>query len=451
MRLDNMLVVTKREYLQRIRTKGFWIGTLILPLFLVAATVLPTLLLSRSESRQKVVVVDETGKLAATLQREVAADERDERKEAAAPDKARGEDKAGGEKPEERRRRNARFDLLIEPPAADHAAQRRDLDRRVLDEKIDAWIWISPQSLTENKVEYHAKSVSNFLTQEVLERHLSEAVRQVRLRDAGLDPVQVGRLTHGVDLSTQRVSEEGSRAEGGLAGAAFAYILFLMLYMMITLWGQQVMTGVLEEKGTRIIEVLVSTVKPLDLMLGKLVGICMLGLTQLGIWMTLLLVITGPGMLAAMAGVPAEVTLPNFTLAMAFNFVLLFALGFFVFATFYAAVGAAFNNLQEAQQVAGILVFFLVLPLFVAARVINDSDSTLAVAMSLVPIFAPLVMALRVAIQMPPVWQLLLCYALLLAFIAVMVWVCARVYRVGILMYGKKPTVQEIWRWIRYA
>jgi ABC-2 type transport system permease protein len=439
-------VIAKREYLTRIKGKGFWISTLILPVFLVAMTVLPTLLLTSSEARQKVVVVDETGKVAGPLEREAAADEREEAaRPAAKPAVEPGKD------PRERERRNARFEFLIEPPAADRAAQRKELDRRVLDEQVDAWIWVSPKSLAESKVEYHAKSVSNFLTQEVLERHLSEAIRQVRLRDAGLDPVQVGRLTHGVDLATERVSEEGSRAEGGLLGVAFAYILFMMLYMMITLWGQQVMTGVLEEKGTRIVEVLVSTVKPIDLMLGKLSGICLLGLTQLGIWMTLLVVVTGPGVLGTMMTMPENFTLPSFSLGMAVNFVLLFTLGFFVFATFYAAMGAAFNNIQEAQQAAGVLIIFLLAPLLLAPRVINDSGSTLAVAMSLVPIFAPLVMALRVALQMPPVWQLLLCYALLLVFIAAMMWVCARIYRVGILMYGKKPTVQEIWRWIRYA
>jgi ABC-2 type transport system permease protein len=433
MQLDNISVVARREYLTRIKGKGFWIGTLVLPLFVVGVTVIPSLVLARSEARQKVVVVDETGQVAEALRAELARlpEARDVRTEA--------------------RNRRASFDLVVEPPAPDRAAQREALNRRVLDKQIDAWVWIGPRALQDNKVEYHARSVSNFLTQDVLGDHLTAALRQVRLRQAGLDPERVGKLTEQVELDTVRVSKEGSRAEGGLAGAAFAYLLFMMLYITIALWGQQVMLGVLEEKGTRIVEVLVSTVKPLDLMIGKLVGICLLGLTQIGIWLVTLIVATAPGVLAAVATLPEGMKLPVFTVEMAVHFLLLYTLGFFLYSTFYAAVGAAFNNQQEAQQVAGMLIFFLIAPVALLYRVINDPDSTVAVVASLIPLFAPLVMTLRVAIQMPPLWQLLLCYSLLAGFTALMIWICARVYRVGILMYGKKPSFQEIWRWIRYV
>ncbi|HEY8022775.1 MAG TPA: ABC transporter permease [Thermoanaerobaculia bacterium] len=442
MRLDSIRVVAKREYLQRIKGKAFWIATCILPLLLVSATVLPSIFLARSEARQKIVVVDSTGGAVAA---ELAAEKQTKVPETPPPTGGR----TGRAMAE--RSRNVRFDFLFEPAQPDGAALRRELDRRVIAEQIDAWVWVDAAALAGNKVEYHARSVSNFLTQEVLKDDLSTAIRRVRLRQAGLDPERIGALTRGVDLSTLRVAKGGSRAEGGLAGAAFGYIIFMMLYVAIGIWGQQVMNGVLDEKSSRIIEVVISSIRPTELMMGKLVGICLLGLTQMAIWCTTLVVLSTPGFLAAMVALPEGVTLPVVTLPMVLNFGILFVLGFFVFASFYAAVGAAFNNVQEAQQVAGFIVFFLLVPLFLMFRIINDPDSTLAVVTSLIPPFTPLLMTLRVALQMPPLWQILLSYALTAGFIVLMVWIASRIYRVGILMYGKKPTVQEMWKWVRHA
>jgi ABC-2 type transport system permease protein len=431
MRPENIYIIAKREYLQRIRTKGFWIATLILPLFVLAATVLPSLLLAKSKTEQRVVVIDETGRVAPQL---------------------------SGKKPKESgQQRIADFEFVIEAPAVDPAAQRAELDRRVLAKEIGAWIWIDEAVVTGNpgaeaaKVEYHAKSVSNFVTQEELSDDLSSVVRRVRLADAGFDPDRVGALSEPVDLDTIRVSEGGSRAEGGLAGAAFAYILFLLLYMLLVIYGQQVMQGVLEEKGSRIIEVVLSSVKPFDLMMGKLTGICLVGLTQFGIWLATMVLISAPGVIASMGTLPEGVTLPTVTAVMVLHFLVLFVLGFFIFSTLYAAVGAAFNNLQEAQQVAGVLVTFLVIPVILMIRIINDPSSTFSVVTSMIPFFTPLLMTLRISLEMPPLWQILSAYALTLLFIVGMVWVCARIYRVGVLMYGKKPTFQELWKWIRYA
>jgi len=428
MRPENIVVIAKREYSQRIRSKGFWIATLILPLFVVAAAVLPSLLLARSRAEQRVVVVDATGLVA--------------------PQLLKGRPKSEIRKASEE---VAKFEFLVEPPSSDPHAQRAGLDRRVLDKEIDAWIWVSREVLTGKPVEYHAKTVSNVMTQQVLREDLSYVVRRVRLAEAGLDADRVGALSAPVDLETVRISKEGSRAEGGLAGAAFAYILFLLLYMVLVIWGQQVMQGVLEEKSSRIIEVVLSSVRPFELMMGKLVGICLVGLTQFSIWLVTLAAVATPGVMASIAGLPEGMKLPTVTPVMVLHFILLFILGFFVFSTLYAAIGASFNNLQEAQQLAGVAVFFLIIPVFLMLPIINDPGSTFAVVASLIPLFTPLLMTLRISLEMPPLWQILLGYALTFGFLVGMVWICARIYRIGILMYGKKPTFQELWKWIRYA
>jgi len=306
-------------------------------------------------------------------------------------------------------------------------------------------------SFQDQPVEYHARSVSNLFTQSVLKGKLSEVVRQERLRQAGIDPVRVDELSRSVTLESQKVSAKGSRAEGSLGAAALAMVLFFILYISILVWGQQVMQGVIEEKGSRVIEVLISCVTPFELMLGKLIGICLLGLTQLGVWLGTMLVITAPGLAASFALLPKGVSLPTLAPVMLINFVLLFILGFLAYATIYAAIGASFNNVQEAQQASGLAMVFVIIPVMVMYPVINDPNSTMATVLSLIPMFTPLLMPLRIAIDMPPAWQLALAYALTIGFVLAMVWVCARIYRVGILMYGKKPTFAEIWKWTKYA
>lgn len=436
------MVVMKREYLQRVKTKGFWIGTLLLPLIVLTLTVLPSLLIAKSRTTQSIVVVDETGRVGSALVARAHARDRE------APKGGRERSERGLMQDESQM---ARFEIALEPPAADRKAQRAELDRRVLEKEIGAWIWIGPEVFAGKPVEYHARSVSNVFTQEALRDDLTSVVRRERLAQAGIDPERVDALTKPVRLETQRVSEKGSRAEGGAVGMFFALGLFMMLYMSMLIWGQQVMQGVLEEKGSRVIEVVISAVTSFELMMGKLVGICLVGLTQLGIWLGTVAVLTAPGIVASLALMPPGTSLPTLTPGILIHFILLFILGFMAFATLYAAIGASFNNLQEAQQAASVAAVFIVTPVMVMWPIINDSTSRMATVLSLIPLFTPLLMPLRIVIEMPPGWQLALAYALTISFVIGMVWFCSKIYRVGILMYGKKPTFKEIWKWTRYA
>jgi ABC-2 type transport system permease protein len=430
MRLENVFVVLKREYLQRVKNKAFWIATLIVPLFAAAVTTLPSLLIAKSHTRQTLVVVDDSGQgIGDALKAELAR-----AKTVGPKDKGRMAD----------------FDVEIQAPGADPQAQRLALDQRVREQKIDAWLWIGKGVLADEKAEYHARNTSNLFTQSSLEGDLSEVVRRIRLQRAGIDPARMEELTKRVELNPLQVPGTGTSG-GGVAGMIFAFILFFLLYMSILMWGQQVMQGVLEEKGTRVIEVLISALTPFELMMGKLLGICLVGFTQLAIWLGTILVMSKLGAKTILSLLPPGTTLPSMTLGIAANLALLFILGFFAYATMYAAIGASFNNLQEAQQVAGVVVVFVIAPVMVIYPVINDPSSTMAVTMSLIPLFTPLIMPLRIAIEMPPAWQLALAYALTLSFVLGMVWVCSRIYRVGILMYGKKPTLKEILKWTRYA
>jgi ABC-2 type transport system permease protein len=425
MRPRNVWVVTRREYLSRVRTRAFWLATLVFPVLILAVFALPMVFLTRTLGSQRLAVVDETGRVAPRL----AA-------------RFEGQRQINSE--------IARFELVVVPPVADPEAQRRELDRRVLAGDIQAWLHIRSSDLTEGRVEYRSSNVSNVLTQTLLANEIGSVVRRLRLEEAGYDPVRVGDLSRGVELATVRISAGGSRAERGQARFMLAYALCFLLYTILAIYGAQVMNGVLEEKSSRVVELVVSAIRPFELMLGKLIGIGGVGLTQLSIWIGAILLFTAPVGLAAL-GATGPRAIPALEPGLALHFFAFFLVGYFVYASVYAAIGAAFNSIQEAQQFAFVAVLILIASVAFFIPVMDDPDSTLAVTASLIPIFSPLIMLLRIAVTSPPLWQIALSYALALLFTLFMVWACARIYRVGILMHGRKPSLREIWRWLRYA
>jgi ABC-2 type transport system permease protein len=429
MRLDKTWAIAKRELLARVRTKGFWISTVILPLFLGGLMVGPSLLATKSRSELKLAVVDATGDgLGAQLVKNLAGVQ-----------KGRGNEGI------------VRFEVHEVAPAGDPAAQRAQLDEQVRTEEIDGWLWLDRADLVRNSFVYHAENVSSPVILGLLENKVSDLVRDWRLKNAGYDSARIRDLTASLDADTMRVTAEGSRKEKGLLGLIVPFSLFFLLYMVFLIYGSQILQGVLEEKSSRIIEVLASSVKTTELMLGKIAGIGLTALIQMAIWLATLAAFTVPGLLGALVMGDTAASLPELSPWVFVHFLLLFLAGFLMCASLYASIGASFNNLEEAQQFAVIPMVVIIAPLFFLMPVLNDPNSTLSVVTSLIPFFTPMLMALRIAIQMPPLWQILLGYLLCGATVALLVWVCARIYRVGILMYGKKPTVQEIWRWVRYA
>jgi len=426
-RLTKVAVLAKREYLARVKTKGFWIGILVLPLLMALLFVGPALMISQARTSLDVVLVDGTGRLGEGVRERLS-------------------EAGDGSGPE------AELDVSVVTPEPDVEAHRAELDRRLVAEEIDAWAWLDPARLDDDgEVEYHARSVSNTIAQRRIERAISAELREVRLTDAGYDPEEVGRLTRDVELRTLKVSAEGARAERGEAGFMLAYGIFFLLYIVLLIWGQQVLQGVLEEKSSRVVEVVISAARPFDLMLGKLLGIGGAAFTQFAVWIACLVGLTAPGLAASIAAMPEGLDLPRITVLQAVYITVFFVLGFFVYSSMYAAVGSAFNSLQEAQNLSSIPTFSIIAPMFFLFPVINDPGSTLAVVTSLVPLLSPILMPLRIAVEVPPAWQIWLAILLTAGFVWCMVWLCARIYRVGILMYGKKPTVRELVRWIRYA
>jgi ABC-2 type transport system permease protein len=406
--------VVKREYLERVRTKGFVIGTVLGPLLMGAMMVGPMLAMRSGGKPLKVAVLDGTGTLGPAVEDALRA--------------ARFDDKR-------------RFEV-----APGQTVSEAALKKAVLEGRLDGYVELPVDAVAKGAASYFGRNVSNRIDLRTMERAVSGVIVGVRLAGAGLDPGKVKDLTRELDLKTIRLSESGEREDQG-AAMIFALILLMILYASIIMWGQAVMTSVIEEKTSRVVEVMASGVTSTTLLAGKLIGVGGAGLTQFLVWSLSLF-----GVSLAMAGpLAGTLPLPEITPLMLASFVLFFLLGFFFYASLYAAIGAAVNTVQEAQN----LVFIVLLPIFVGMvsflAVLEAPDGALWVTLSMVPGISPLIMFLRIVVLTPPVWQIALSIALLALGILGALWVSARIYRVGILMYGKKPTFPELMKWVRHA
>jgi ABC-2 type transport system permease protein len=223
-------------------------------------------------------------------------------------------------------------------------------------------------------------------------------------------------------------------------------IMVMLLYMAVIFYGVSVMRAVLEEKNSRVMEVLLSSATSTELMAGKLIGVGAVGLTQIGIWITMASVYALPALAASASA--GEIHIAPLTLV---AFALFFLLGYLLYSSVYAAVGAVITSEQEGQQLQFIILLPLILAVFMMGPVMRAPDSPVATWTSMVPFFSPILMYVRIAIQPPPAWQIALSLLLLVATIAGILVLCARIYRIGILMYGKRPTLPEIMKWLKYA
>ncbi len=245
----------------------------------------------------------------------------------------------------------------------------------------------------EGQAEYVAPNVSAFQMLSILERSVSNVMVADRLTSAGLDPEAVGELTRRVDLRTMKLGAKGQETHDQGQGFMLSYVFMMIIYMTVLMYGIYVMRGVLEEKSSHIVEVIISTVKPFELMLGKILGIGAVGLTQFLLWSIMMVAISAPGAAAAVGMGGLE--LPAVPAIQIVFFVIYFVLGFLLYGTLYAGIGAAFDTEQEAQNFQGAITMFLVVPLVLMMYILNQPDAPLSVALSLFPFFTPMLMFLQ--------------------------------------------------------
>jgi ABC-2 type transport system permease protein len=430
-------VIIKREYLVRVRTRAFAIGTIISPLFLLGLIILPGFLAERGSGGQRqITVLDQSGdpKLFEAIKERVGS-------------RASGSDSDGGN----RFGGSTRFVLtrqMVPPDQNPKDSIKHDSSEGREKGSEKAYLILGSGVLDNVGPEYHAKNLSDFSIR-ALEESVSAAISERRLMRAGFDATKIGQYMKPVDLKMFKIGATGESKEGGVQqDFMIAFALLFFLYITVLFYGIFVMRGVIEEKQSRIVEVLISSVKPTQMMLGKLIGIGLVGLTQIGIWAlsTALLSLFGATMFASQGA-----KIPNIPMSLLVYFVLYFVLGFFLYATLYATVGAIVSSEEDAQQVQFPVTMLIVTPMMIFGLVMSNPNSTSSIVLSMIPFFAPTLMMLRIAVINPPVWQILTSMAIMLATILGSVWVAARIYRVGILMYGKRPSLAELGRWLRYS
>lgn len=430
--MSDILVIAKREFIERVRTKAFVIGTILGPVFMAGIMIVPALMARNLSKSVSITVIDAEGSLGALVEKSLLG-------ESESPEKA---------DPMTRSQNQGMTKFVIKPAEGkDVAAQREVAKQGVLKGTLDAYVVLPPDVLSESKAEYYAKSVTDFEGIRAVDRAIERAVFAKRISSAGIDPAHVSALTRPLDLKRLRVSDKGETEDRGVS-FLLSLILVMMIYVGTLMWGQVVMTGVIEEKSNRVVEVIVSSTTPRNLLFGKLVGVGGAGLLQFGIWILALVgVSAASGSFAFLSGVD----LPEINPVLIAAFPIFFLLGFFLYASLYAAIGSAVNTIQEAQN----FIFPVMLPIILAMVcwpvVMRAPDSNVAVILSLIPFMTPILMFLRMSVLMPPVWQIALSIVLTSLTIALVIWIAARIYRVGILMYGKPPNFPEMVRWVRHG
>ncbi|MBI2620066.1 MAG: ABC transporter permease [Ignavibacteriales bacterium] len=410
------LRVAKWEFLEKIKSKAFLISLILLPVIMVLFSVLPGFLVSRAEEKATIVgVVDETGLIAGPLAKRL--DEKYKLPDGGPTYVLRNLAAEGGFDP----------------------GQLRSFGNRlVADGEIEGFFTIPVAVFDSGSVIYRAENVTNFRVLERFSRAIEEIVVAKRLEDRGYDPGLIKGLLTDVEVKPIKVNKEGGETETGFLETFFSAYVFIMMLMFVVLTsGQLLIRSVVEEKSNRVIEVLLSSCSANDLMVGKILGLSGLGIFQLLIWGVI-------GLAISLKFGSTVFTPENFLISLVY-----FLLGYLLYSAIFVGAGSPVTTEQEAQQITTYVSLTLVFPIVLAVPAMQNPDSTLIKVLSYVPLLTPAFMLLRIPIQMPPAWEIMMTIGILIVSTIVCMWAAGKIFRVAILVYGKRPTVGELIHWIR--
>jgi ABC-2 type transport system permease protein len=420
--------VLRREFRERLRSPWFWISAMLAPVFFAAIVVLPVLLAGGGGTK-RIAVVDATTDGFG----------------------ARVADSLG---------RNRAFAVVAR--LAPSGGLVDSLTRAVGARQLDGFLLVGDETQERGAAEYRAANISSFRDIGELRGVLGRLAVNARLEHAGVDPGTVSRAQVRITLDTKKISGTKTTGESTSQSFSLAYVMAIVLFMVIAIYGVNVMSSVLEEKTTRIVEVLVSSIRPFQLMAGKVLGVGAVSIFQFVIWGVggrLLVLIAGRlafSQRARFAGSLSEggsgvemFALPHVSAATLAVFLGYFLGGFFLYSAMYAAVGAMSSSEQEARQAQQPVMFLLLIAYVSVIGLASDPTSSYAVALSLIPFSSPIAMPVRWATGSLGPGDLVASLVLLGVAIVVVTWIAARIYRVGILMTGKRPSLKELARWVR--
>jgi ABC-2 type transport system permease protein len=432
--------IIRREVVERVRTRVFIVSTLLFPLFMGVLVVLPAYLMSRSTGTKTIALVD------------ASSDDLGQRLESTLRSARIG--KGPGAPP---KYAVQRF------PAQGRAAQVRDslVPFTGLSRKLaggwDGILVVSDSTVLTGRAAYYGVNVASFDDMRDLEQTLRPMVIAKRLQDMGVDLPRVMKSVQGIDLATTKVANGKLTGESGASTFALAYAMGFILYFSLLLFGTQVMSSVIEEKNNRIVEILASSLTPFQMMLGKVVGVGLVALLQIGIWVGIATYLSGHQQqimhafgVSAGAGGPG-ISLPTMRPDLMVVFFIFFSLGFLLYAAAYAAVGAMCSTTQDAQQLQMPVMLFVLAGFLSTFALMRDPNGTAAHVLTFVPMLTPFVVPLRFSISPLGPLELAASIGVTLLGMLLIVWIASRIYRVGILSYGKKASLRDMVRWVRAA
>jgi len=435
--------VLKREYRETVRKPSFLIMTVLAPFLMGALMLVPAFLASRGMGERRVAVLDGTGRLRAAV--EGLAGEAPAERSAFA--RGRGTNAPTGRIVPEY------VDLFTVDPknAVGPYLERLSLERTPKERRLDGVLLVPADAFERplTHLTYFSRSAADLLAQERLGRAVNRALQRERLAARGVAPAELERILAPLPVETVQVTKSGQERRGGEGSFVLAMLFLALLFIPSLVYGQEVMRGVIQEKTDRVVELLVSSMTPMELLSGKILGMAAIGLTQMAVWVTM-------GGAVAAAGL-SEARSAGFDLSsvlrpsIAVWFVVFFLLSYLVTVGVYAAGGAIVSSEKEAQQVLTPVMFVFLVPWFLMMPILTNPDSTLSVVLSLVPIYTPMTMFIRLLVSEPPAWQIALSLVLSVATIAGLLKASAKVFRAGLLATGKRPTIPELWRWLKEA
>lgn len=412
-------IIISREYLERVKRKSFIISTILVPVFMIALMVAPAafMLLSAPE-KTEVLVSDATGQV---------------------------------------------FPRLHGNDEVTFMTTDENLDSLRADESNQVVVVIGPDAVSrpERDVTIYTRGTLAMMTDEYISNELNKAIEDIRIDAYNIGDLRQIMREVQVDCTytTMRLDKEDT-ASSSAASYIVALIMDMMLYMFILIYGQMVMNSIIEEKNNRVLELVVSSVNPKSLMLGKILGIGAVAITQILIWGVLIAVaslglapfIQDSGMdmadpdIAAIVGQFAD---PGYLVSLFVYMLLFFIGGYLFYSSIYAAIASAVDNIQDAGQLSSVATMPVIIAIVASMSVISNPGSTLAVWLGIIPFTSPMCMMARLPFGVP-FWQTAVSLVVLYASFMFLIWLCAKIYRVGIFMYGKKPSLIEIIRWARY-
>jgi ABC-2 type transport system permease protein len=419
-------LIIKREYLSRVRTKAFIWGTIAVPLFSVGIFAFQIIVAMRqTDHTLRIAILDDAGGLAASITQRLTE-----------------------------KLKNGRpvFEVVktVDQPASVETAHD-ELLAQVRQHELDGFLVVPKGATDGTAAEFHTRNAGDMLITRSMNRAVSDAVVAQRLNNEGVAVADVSRMVRGVDIKLIKISRYGETEEEGQTFIT-AIVVGMLLYVTLIIYGVTTMRSVMEEKTTRIVEMLVASVRPFHLLSGKILGVAGVGLTQYLIWTVVGGLFAGYGAaMASAAGPGAKMPRIHLPLSLLVYLVIFFLAGYLLYASLYAAVGAMVSTDQEAQQLQTPITLIIVMSFLLFNVILQDPNSRLSVALSMIPFLSPILMILRIAVQTPPFWQIALSLLFSMVTTVGVVWVSARIYRVGVLMYGKRPSLVEVFRWLRYT